>query len=91
MSSHEFGEWMAFARREPIGAYRQDYLAAILSSLIANVYRNAEVRPDPFAPDDFLPDWWKDVETEKPHEKTDDEILAACKSWAILAGAKVKI
>lgn len=55
MSSRELTEWMAYATLEPFGAERGDLRAGIVASTIANVNRDPKSRPEPFAPQDFMP------------------------------------
>lgn len=53
MSGYEFCEWMQFYEIEPFDA---DYKAAgIISSVIANVNRDASKKREPFIPKDFIP------------------------------------
>jgi hypothetical protein len=63
MSSHEFAEWMAFARVEPIGEDRDDYRLAYLMSFLANVVsdrsRKNKEKPRVFELSDFLPKFWE--------------------------------
>jgi len=42
MSSHEFAEWMAYARIEPFGEYRADLRAALITSTMANAWRGSK-------------------------------------------------
>ena len=59
ISSREISEWLAFAQREPIGGERSDFQAALVASVVANAHRDPEQRREPFAPADFIPDWWE--------------------------------
>lgn len=51
MSSKELTEWMVFYSIEPFGGAREDYRAALISSITANVH-GAKVKPD-----DFIKPW----------------------------------
>jgi len=55
ISSRELSEWQAFARIDPFNQQRADLRAGIVSSVIANVHRDAKKRPEPYGPGDFLP------------------------------------
>jgi len=64
MSSKEFSQWMAFSSVEPIGDERADLRAALITSVLANINRNPETKPEPFTLSDFLFDFWKVAEEE---------------------------
>lgn len=53
---------MAFSSVEPIGEARRDLQAALIASVLANINRNPETKPDPFMISDFLFDFWKVAE-----------------------------
>lgn len=55
MSSHEFAEWMAYARLEPFGQDRFDIPAAIVAATVANVHRSSDTNP--YEIKDFLPNF----------------------------------
>lgn len=59
ITSRELSEWMAFSQVEPIGDARADLRTAILAAVIANGSRDTNKKPDPFAPSDFLIDFWR--------------------------------
>ena len=52
------------ARRYEREQYRADFRAGMVCSLIANVYRDAKRKPEPFTPEDFMP-VTKQQETKK--------------------------
>lgn len=72
ISSRELTEWNAFANVEPIGDERQDIRFAVLASVIANAYRDAERHPAPFEVIDFLFDWWEVRDPEEGWKKIRD-------------------
>jgi hypothetical protein len=74
MTSREFSAWQAFAAVEPFGSGRDDLRAGTIASLIGNVYRNPQSRPEPFAPGDFFP------EIAPPKPKPD--IRTSWEAWA---------
>ena len=43
------------AKRYEREQYRADFRAGMVCSLIANVYRDAKRKPEPFTPEDFMP------------------------------------
>lgn len=55
MSSAEFTAWQAYYRVEPFGDGWER--TAALMALLANVYRNAKERKEPFRPAEFYPGW----------------------------------
>ncbi len=46
--------WEAYAEVEPFGETREDWRAASVAATIANSQRDPKVRPQPYAPKDFL-------------------------------------
>ena len=46
---------MAFDRLDPFGDGRGDLRAGIIASTLANINRDAQKRPEPFSPIDFMP------------------------------------
>lgn len=63
MSSREFAEWMVYFQIEPFGPAREDYRAALISTVIANSSGNK------MSPDDFI----KPFEVEKEEVVAEDE------------------
>lgn len=53
------------ARRYEREQYRSDFRAGMVCSLIANVYRDAKRKPEPFTPEDFMPVTKRNQETKK--------------------------
>ena len=53
------------ARRYEREQYRADFRAGMVCSLIANVYRDAKRKPEPFTPEDFMPVTKRNQETKK--------------------------
>lgn len=60
MSYAEFTDWLVYYRVEPFGAMRDDLHAALVACLIANANRDPKKRRKPFAPGEFIPDWWRE-------------------------------
>lgn len=87
MTSVQITEWLAFAQVEPFGEWRADLRMATLAALIANVNRNDKARPEPYRPDDFMPNL-DPVEVE-PEERTAD-MLAQVKSITAMFGGTDK-
>ena len=50
----ELVDWVAFSRIEPFGEERDDWRAALVASVIAEVNRGRTKRRRPFEPKDFL-------------------------------------
>ena len=59
MSSREFAEWMVYSQIEPFGPAREDYRAALISTVVANSSGNK------MSPDDFI----------KPFEVVKEEVI----------------
>ena len=54
MSFRLFVEWQAYLQLEPVGEQREDWRAAQLLALIANVHRDPKRRSMPYRPKEFL-------------------------------------
>jgi len=57
ISREELSEWIAFSQLEPFGTEFEEYLAALVASVIAEVNRNRKKRGKPFAPTEFMQKW----------------------------------
>lgn len=66
LSREELTEWMAFHQLEPFGSWFDEYRAALISSIIAEVNRNRKKRGRPYAPKEFLQDWEAAAQVGKP-------------------------
>lgn len=55
MSSRELTEWMAFFRLEPWGTEVEDRRAALITSTVANAFRDTKKQRRPFTIEDFMP------------------------------------
>ncbi len=64
ISSAEFTEWMAYYQLEPFGEQIADMRHGIACALLANVNRNADNKPEPYKPNDFVS--WTKKETSEP-------------------------
>ena len=68
-------------RRYEREQYRADFRAGMVCSLIANVYRDATRKPEPFTPEDFMPvkreQETKNVDKQPPVKvaQTEEEML----------------
>jgi len=71
----EISEWLAFAQSEPIGGARGDFQAALVASIVAETHRDHDRRRQPFAPDDFLPEWGNAAEA-KAEPQSAETLLA---------------
>lgn len=68
MSSHEFAEWMAFAKIQPFGEVREDFRFASLQALIANVNRDPK-KSKPITSEPFMPDFEKALDEQEEQEQ----------------------
>jgi hypothetical protein len=69
MSSHEFAEWLAFDRLDPIGAERADLRSAIVASVIANTARDERAHPQPYTAAEFMLRFDEGAEPAETHEE----------------------
>ena len=53
---------------------RQDFRVALVCALIANIYRDDKRHPEPFTPQDFLPDYGTVVRREPMEEDEKEEL-----------------
>lgn len=83
MSAAEFMEWVVFFEKEPFGAIADNYRAALISSIIANVNRDPKKRA--YEIEDFLLG-------EKPQAtQSDDDIMnIIMRANAVLGGTITK-
>lgn len=81
MSSHEFAEWMAFAKIQPFGELRSDFRFASLQALIANVNRDPK-KSKPFTHEAFMPDFEKALDEEDEQDNPEEARL-----WNKVMGA----
>lgn len=75
MDSAEFTEWQGFYQLEPFGDLIADQRHGIATSVLANVNRSAETRPEPFRADDFIP-WRESAPTGDPEPTLLDDPVA---------------
>jgi hypothetical protein len=68
MSSHEFAEWMAFAKIQPFGEVRADFRFASLQALIANTNRDPK-KSKPFTHEAFMPDFERAIDELEEQEE----------------------
>lgn len=68
ISSAEFTEWQAFYQLEPFGDMIADLRHGVATSVLANVNRNSEAKPEPFRADDFI--HWRDTGQREEAEPT---------------------
>ncbi len=74
ISSAEFTEWQAFYELEPFGDIVADLRHGSATSVLANINRNPDARPEPFRAEDFI--FWRDTGKAKEEELIllDDEV-----------------
>lgn len=54
IDSHEFAEWIAYYGLEPLGDERADWHAALITSTLANIWRDPKKRRRPWPLEDFV-------------------------------------
>lgn len=78
LTGPQLSEWEAYDTLDPIGKWRDEFSAASLSSLLANIAisTNAKkgTKPKLTTPMDFMPDWANelDKESSKKTQSTED-------------------
>lgn len=82
MPLSELQGWLQFDRHEPIGKWRDDWRAALVASVIANVNRSSKSSKT-WQPKDFMPDWGA-----KPKQQTPQQMSAILMQMASVANAK---
>lgn len=50
-------EWMAYDRLDPVGRERDDWRAAQVSAVLAEIYRDRKKRGQAYTAADFMPEW----------------------------------
>lgn len=83
ISAREFAEWMAFDQLYPIGRERDDWRAAALLTMLANIHRG-KGKP-PFKLKQFWPQWDR---TEPDPEELEQKAKAAFASLGAALGAE---
>lgn len=82
MSAKEFTEWMVYYSIEPFGGAREDYRAALVSSVIANV-NGSKLQPN-----DIIKPWsFKDEQAARVDQETSDAFNSKQKSQMTLLKA----
>ncbi len=66
MDSKELTEWMAYARIEPFGQEMENWRAAEICCVLANLYRDPKKHPEPYKIADFMPVFESRLESEDP-------------------------
>jgi hypothetical protein len=82
----EFTEWQAYYQLEPFGEQITDLRHGVAVSVLANVNRNHEAKPEPFTPSDFI--HWGDLHQEEEVEPVllDDPVAQSNLMRAALFG-----
>ena len=68
LTARQFMRWMVYDSIEPLGFLRSDYHAAQVVAAIANILRDAQQKPQPYRPEDFLLKFVDVEESEKPKQ-----------------------
>lgn len=67
MTSAEFTEWLAYYELEPFGELVADQRHGVATSVLANVNRNHEKRPEPYEAADFI--HWRSTGKQAPDDE----------------------
>ncbi|MFM0506688.1 phage tail assembly protein T [Paraburkholderia sp. RL17-373-BIF-A] len=68
ITSAEFVEYMASYQIDHRGSHYDDLRAGTITSMLANINRNAKVRAEPWGPLDFMT--WNELHMAKAEEET---------------------
>jgi len=79
-------QWEAYFALEPFGEEQAWLRTGILTSVLANIYRDTSKRGAPFTPSDFVPHWDKDEELDMPKWRV---IQESAKMWAAATGTEL--
>jgi len=75
LTSYQLSEWEAYDRIDPIGAWRNDYGAAMLASVIFSIARKVYGKKGQsgkeLTPLDFMPDWAGEFKPEVKEQTLD--------------------
>jgi len=82
MGNGEFAEWWAYYSIDPFGELRADIRHAALMALLANVNRDAKLRPEPWTMAEFLPDYWQ-TPAERDEEAHNQAMLQKFQMFAV--------
>ncbi len=85
ISSHEFAEWLAYDRYDPLGGFREDARAGTIAATIANCNRGKSQRA--FTAADFMP---KFEGQSMSRRQSPDEMAARMKLFADAHNARLK-
>ena len=68
LTSSQITEWQAYDRIDPIGKWRDEYIIAVLASVIMNIAKSVWGKKNvkPSSPKDFMPNWEKAFDKPKP-------------------------
>ncbi|MCS7294432.1 MAG: DUF4035 domain-containing protein [Dehalococcoidia bacterium] len=75
VSAREFAEWMAYDRLDPIGRERDDWRAAALLTMLANLNRKKGRKP--YTLKDFWPQWHREEPDEDELRRKIDATMKA--------------
>lgn len=84
LTSWQISEWLAYYQIEPFGEERADLRAGIVASVTANANRDADKRPEPYSPADFMPRF--DREDEEPEGQSVEEQIAIMQMFTMAFG-----
>ena len=84
LSAKECAEWMAFFMLEPWGTEVEDWRAALITSAVANGYRDPKKRRKPYEPSDFMPRY----EAPKMQEQSWEEQARILEMWTRVLQAR---
>ena len=60
--------WQQYFKIYRFTQEREDYRMGVIASLLGNIYRDKTIKPDPFKPVDFMPDF--NTQTKELQEDT---------------------
>ncbi len=76
-------EWTRMAEGYMAREERNDYRAALICSVLANIHRDEKRRREPYRPQDFMPGEGKPKQSQTP-----DQMLMIAEAWNAALGGK---
>jgi len=78
---------MAYYSLDPFGLERGDAQAAQISAILAEIHRNRDMRPVPYEPKDFMPNYTKAVK----QQQTPRDMLNLAREITLAMGGTVNL
>lgn len=90
ISSKEFSEWQAYGTLEPWHNPQLDHYLSLMCSMFANMHRDSKRKPIAFDQYDFMPEFLRKHEPEKPPESVAGTLKLWAQTWKAKHEAKTR-